>query len=412
MIILDSSNTAAIDRLLVRSARNNAVVARRARVIVDDVRRRGDRALRTYAERLDGLGRRDALLMNRREILRGSRGVDRAVARAIRVAAENISHVAERELPRTRVVSPGPGIRIELRVSPLARVGCYVPGGRHPLISSLLMAAVAARVAGVRDVVVACPRPVPAILFAARVAGVSQLLRAGGAQAIAALAYGTGTLAGVDKIVGPGNAYVAAAKALVAPDCAIDFYAGPTELVVVSDRGNPAWIAADLVAQAEHDPDARAILLTPNRALAAEVAIQVLTLAPRFGAARESIARNGAIVVTRTIREAAAIASRIAPEHVSCDSPAVAGEIHTAGTIFVGPTSVPALGDYVTGSNHVLPTAGAARARGGLSAADFTRTTTVQRLTRTGARRLRGAGMTLARAEGLLAHALSIEVRG
>lgn len=412
MIILDSSNTAAIDRLLARSARNNAVVARRARAIVDDVRRRGDRALRTYAERLDGLGRRDALLMDRQEISRGSRGVDRAVARAIRTAAANISCVAGRELPRTRVVSPGPGIRIELRVSPLARVGCYVPGGRHPLISSLLMAAVAARVAGVREVVVACPRPVPAILFAARVAGVSQLLRAGGAQAIAALAYGTGTLARVDKIVGPGNAYVAAAKALVAPDCAIDFYAGPTELVVVSDRGNPAWIAADLVAQAEHDPDARAILLTPNRALAAEVAIQVLTLAPRFGAARQSIAQNGAIVVTRTIREAAAIASRIAPEHVSCDSSEVAGEIHTAGTIFVGSTSVPALGDYVTGSNHVLPTAGAARARGGLSAADFTRTTTVQRLTRTGARRLRDAGMTLARAEGLLAHALSIEVRG
>jgi histidinol dehydrogenase len=274
------------------------------------------------------------------------------------------------------------------------------------------MAAIPARVAGVRDLIVACPRPVPAVLLAARLAGVSQVLRAGGAQAVAALAYGTKTLARVDKIVGPGNAYVAAAKALVAPDCAIDFYAGPTELVVVSARGNPAWIAADLVAQAEHDPDARAILLTPSRALAAEVAVQVLALAPRFGAARESIARNGAIIVTRTIAEAAALASRIAPEHLSCDSADIADAVHTAGTIFVGSTSVPALGDYVTGSNHVLPTAGAARARGGLSAADFTKTTTVQRVSRSAARRLRDAGTTLARAEGLQAHAWSIEVRG
>ena len=274
------------------------------------------------------------------------------------------------------------------------------------------MTAIPARVAGVREVVVACPRPVPAVLLAARVAGVSQILHAGGAQAIAALAYGTKTVGPVQKIVGPGNAYVAAAKALVAPDCAIDFYAGPTELVVISERGNPSWIAADLVAQAEHDPDARAILLTPNRALAAEVAVQVLALSPRFGAARESIARNGAIIVTRSLREAGALAERIAPEHLACDSTGIAEAVKSAGTIFVGPTSVPALGDYVTGSNHVLPTAGAARSRGGLSAADFTKTTTVQRVNRTGVRRLSDAGIALARAEGLGAHARSIEVRG
>lgn len=412
MIIVDTTNTAAIEGLLARTSRAQAAVTRRAKRIVDDVRRHGDRSLRDYARRLDGLGARDALLLGPQQIARGSRGVDRAIARAIRIAAANIARVASSELPRTRRVTANPGVRIELRVSPLTRVGCYVPGGRNPLVSSLLMTAIPARAAGVRDIVVACPRPVAAVLLAARIAGVKQVLRAGGAQAIAALAYGTRHIAPVDKIVGPGNAYVAAAKALVAPDCAIDFYAGPTELVVVAERGNPEWIAADLVAQAEHDPDARALLLTPNRALAAEVAVRVLALAPRFGAARESVRRNGAIVITRTLREAAELASRFAPEHVSCERAEVADAVRTAGTIFVGGTSIPALGDYVTGSNHVLPTAGAARARGGLSAADFTRTTTVQRVTRAGARRLREAGATLARAEGLQGHAHSIEVRG
>jgi histidinol dehydrogenase len=411
VIIVDSSNSNAIDRVLTRSPQDHPAVTRRVRRIVDDVRRGGERALRLYAGRLDGLGPRDRVVLNAKDIARRSRGVDAALSRAIREAAANISSVARREMPRSRSIVVGRGVRIELRVSPLARVGCYVPGGRHPLISSLLMTAIPARVAGVREIVVACPRPVPAVLLAARIAGVRQVICAGGAQAIAALAYGTARLAPVDKIVGPGNVYVAAAKALVAPDCAIDFYAGPTELVVVSARGNPEWIAADLVAQAEHDPDARAVLLTPNRALAAEVAVQALALAPRFGAARESLARNGVIIVTRNLREAAAFAERLAPEHLSCDTHDLADAVRSAGTIFVGSTTAPALGDYVTGSNHVLPTAGAARARGGLSAADFTRITTVQRVSRDGLARLRRAGVTLARAEGLLAHAHSIEVR-
>jgi histidinol dehydrogenase len=410
--ILDSASTREIDRLLGRPVVDSDAILRRVRRIVVDVRNHGDVALRKHAQRLDALRSGDALVLDRAAIARGSRGVDRRVVQAIRVAARNVARVAARELPTSRSVRVSGGVRIDLRVAPLARVGCYVPGGRHPLISSLLMTAVPARVAGVPEIVVACPRPVREVLLAARIAGVSRLLRAGGAQAIAALAYGTESVPQVDKIVGPGNAYVAAAKALVAPDCAIDFYAGPTELVVVAERGNPEWIAADLVAQAEHDPDARAVLLTPNRRLAIEVAVRVLSLAPRFGAARESIARNGAIVVTRSTREAAALASRLAPEHVACDSAWTAAAIEKAGTVFVGGSSVPALGDYVTGSNHVLPTAGAARARGGLSAADFTRTTTIQTVTRTGLRALREAGATLARAEGLEGHAQSIEVRG
>lgn len=411
MKIFEATNTRALERLLSRTPKNDPVVNRRVRRIVADVRREGDRALRRYAVRFDGLGVRAPLLMDRAAIERGAREAASSVRRAIRAAAANVAAVARQEVPRTRVVRVSAGVRIELRVSPLSRVGCYVPGGRNPLVSSLLMCAVPARIAGVKEIVVACPRPGPAVLYAALTAGVTHVLHAGGAHAVAALAYGTASLAPVDKIVGPGNAYVAAAKALVAADCAIDFYAGPTELVAVAARGNADWLAADLVAQAEHDPDARAILVTPSRRLARAVAARLAEWAPRFGAAAESLDRNGAIILTRTAREAARIAAQIAPEHLWCDEGSDAEAVRTAGTIFVGGRSVPALGDYVTGSNHVLPTSGAARARGGLSAADFTKTTTVQRISRAGLNRLRQAGVTLARAEGLEAHARSIEVR-
>jgi histidinol dehydrogenase len=401
----------AVARLLDRTPKQDAEVARRVRAIVARVRRIGDAAVRSYAAKFDGLRPRDRLFVDPSAIRVAGRDVDPAVRRAIRVAAANIERVARHQVPRSRIVRAGTGVTIELRVRALAAVGCYVPAGRNPLISSLLMTAIPARVAGVPSITVACPRPVPAVLYAARVAGVTRVLRAGGAHAIAALAYGTETITAVDKIVGPGNAYVAAAKALVAADCAIDFYAGPTELVVLSENGNPEWIAADLVAQAEHDPDARAILLTPNARLAAEVVARVRSRAAAFGAAAESVRRNGAAIVTRTLREAIALADRIAPEHLWCENDEAATSVQNAGTIFVGPYSVPALGDYVTGSNHVLPTAGAARARGGLSAADFVRITAVQRVTRRGAAGLRRAGAVLARAERLDGHARSIEVR-
>jgi histidinol dehydrogenase len=308
-------------------------------------------------------------------------------------------------------VSPVGGVTIEQRVLPLDRVGCYVPGGRYPLPSSLLMTAIPARVAGVRDVVAVCPRPDATVLFAAREAGVSRLFRLGGAHAIAALAYGTESIPRVDKIVGPGNAYVAAAKALVSADCAIDFYAGPSEIVVVSAFGRPAWIAADLIAQAEHDPDARAILLTPSRRLADDVARELTAQMPAEGAASQALSNNGGIVLTRTMGEAIDLCQRMAPEHVVCDTDAIAARLTRAGTIFVGEHSAQALGDYATGSNHVLPTSGAARARGGLSAADFVRVNTVQRLSARGVRRIGPAAIALARAEGLTAHATSIELR-
>jgi len=294
---------------------------------------------------------------------------------------------------------------------PLDRVGCYVPGGRYPLPSSLLMTAIPARVAGVREIVAICPRMDPAVMLAARVAGVTRLLRLGGAHGVAALAFGTPTIPRVDQIVGPGNAYVAAAKALVSSRCAIDFFAGPSEILVVSATGRPAWIAADLLAQAEHDPEARPILVTPSRRLARSVATEMRRQMPADGPAAKAIARNGAIIVTRTLDEALELSERMAPEHVVCDTRQQAGRLRRAGTVFVGPFSAPASGDYVTGSNHVLPTLGAARGRGGLSAADFVRVSTVQQLSAAGLRRVAPAAIALATAEGLRAHAASIAIR-
>lgn len=397
--------------LLDRAARRSAAVERRVARIVEDVRSGGDEALLRYARQFDGL-QGSAIEVTRTEIARGARRVPAAVRDAVATAAAHIRRVAARQVPNGWVARPAPGVRIEQRVLPLDRVGCYVPGGRYPLPSSLLMTAIPARVAGVPEVVAVCPRVDDTILCAAQAAGVSRLFRIGGAHAVAALAFGTATVPRVDKIVGPGNAYVAAAKSIVARECAIDFYAGPSEIAIVSTSAPAAWVAADLIAQAEHDPDARAILFTPSATLAREVALELRRQAPAAGPARQALANNGGIIRTRTLAEAIALCERMAPEHVVCDTDAVAARLTRAGTIFVGHYSVQASGDYATGSNHVLPTNAAARARGGLSAADFVRVSTVQRLTRAGLRRIAPAAITLAEAEGLVAHAASIAIRG
>jgi histidinol dehydrogenase len=273
------------------------------------------------------------------------------------------------------------------------------------------MTAIPAVTAGVREVIAVCPKPDPAVMFAAREAGVTRLFRIGGAHAVAALAYGTETIPRVDKIVGPGNAYVAAAKAQVASDCAIDFFAGPSEIAIVSTAGVPAWIAADLIAQAEHDPDARAIFITPAMSLAIAVAIEIQKQLPDTGPASTSLRTNGGIIVTGTDDVAVDLMQRLAPEHAVCDSNAVAATLTRAGTVFVGSHSAQACGDYVTGSNHVLPTSGAASARGGLSAADFVRVSTVQQVSEEGLRRIGPAAVALAEAEGLTAHAASVRIR-
>jgi histidinol dehydrogenase len=248
-------------------------------------------------------------------------------------------------------------------------------------------------------------------MAAAIEAGVTRLFRMGGAHAIAALAYGTASVPRVDKIVGPGNRYVATAKALVAGQCAIDFYAGPTEIVIVAGSGRAEWIAADVIAQAEHDPDARSIVITWSRPLAERVAKTVTRLAARRDVVKRSLAANGAIIVTRTADEAMDLANAIAPEHLVVDRESLTKRPLTAGAVFVGPYTAQAAGDYATGSNHVLPTSGAARFRGGLSAADFVRVMAVQRLTRAGLASLESTIVPLARAEGLVGHAESIEVR-
>jgi len=409
MKIIASSNTRAVRRLLDRTRTTDPAVETQVARIVSGVRRRGDRALQDYARRFDGVT--GPLEISRQDMRDGARQTPSAVKRAIKEAARHIRRVASKQVPKSWRSTTVPGVVVEQRVTPLERVGCYVPGGRYPLPSSLLMTALPARVAGVREIVAACPRPEPAVLTAALEAGVSRLYRVGGAHIIAAMAYGTVSVPKVEKIVGPGNAYVAAAKARVAGDCPIDFYAGPTEIVIVARTGHADWIAADLVAQAEHDPDARGVLLTPSPTLAATVANAVEARLASHPAARLSVEQHGVAIVTRTLDEAIELSNQIAPEHAVCETETVARRLTHAGTVFVGPYGAQAAGDYATGSNHVLPTNGAARFRGGLSASDFVRINSVQRLTRQGLRRLAPTAISLANAEGLIAHAASVATR-
>jgi histidinol dehydrogenase len=412
MRILEWTNERAIARIAHPTSAVDARFERRVRQIVSRVREGGDEELARLCRRYDGWN--GPLEVTRREMELGARRVPDDVRRGLRQAARNIARVAYRQLPKHFDVEVEPGVIVEQRAEPLARVGCYVPGGRFPLPSSLLMTVVPARVAGVRDVVVACPRPEPVVLAAAIEAGVTRLLRIGGAHAIAALAYGTRTVPAVNKIVGPGNRYVATAKAIVAGDrrdCAIDFYAGPTEIVVVAGATDPTWVAADLVAQAEHDPDARSILITWRRTFASRVSRIVDRVASPGSVARRSLRRHGAIILAPDAAGAMTIANRIAPEHLVVESDALTRGTLIAGAVFVGRWSAQAAGDYATGSNHVLPTAGAARVRGGLSAADFVRVMSVQRVSRAGLARLAPTILPLARAEGLTHHAASVEVR-
>jgi histidinol dehydrogenase len=407
--IISASDTRAIARLLAPARGDDRALDRRVQAIVDAVRTGGDRALTRFARRFDGLSA--PIEVSADEIREGASRVEPAVRRAISQAARNIALVAFRQIPRHFDLDVAPGVSVEQRIEPLARVGCYVPGGRFPLPSSLLMTAVPARVAGVREIYVCCPRPEPAVMAAALEAGVTRLFRVGGAHAVAALAYGTKSMPRVDKIVGPGNRYVAAAKALVARHCPIDFHAGPTEIVIVASAGRPTWIAADLIAQAEHDPDARAVLITWSRLLADRVATAVAARSAGRAIVRKALNANSAVILARHAAEAMALANRFAPEHLVVDREALAKRPITAGAVFVGPYTAQAAGDYATGSNHVLPTSGAARYRGGLSAADFVRVMSVQRVTRAGLAGLAPIILPLARAEGLEGHAESIELR-
>ncbi len=408
--IVKSTDIAAVDALLSPRRDDDAATRKAAGAIVEAVRKGGDEAVARYARKLDGL--RGPAEIPRDQWTRGARQAPPDVRRAIAAAARNIARVARAQVPRPFRVRVAPGVSVEQRVRPLDRVGCYVPGGRYPLPSSLLMTAIPARVAGVAEIIAVCPRPEPVVLAAAEAAGVTRLFQLGGAHAIAALAFGTPTIPRVDRIVGPGNKYVAAAKMYVSTECGIDMQAGPSEILVLSDLGNPVWLAADLIAQAEHDPDARAILVTSRAPLAAAVAREVDRQMPARGPALEALSRHGGIIVTRTRTEAVSLANRMAPEHLVVDDEATATKVRHAGAIFIGRHTAQVAGDYAIGSNHVLPTGGAARLRGGLHAADFVRVVSVQRVTAAGLKTLGPTVRALAMAEGLTAHAESMIVRG
>ena len=402
--------------LLGRRARSDVKAQSVVAEIVADVRKRGDAALFAWTKKLDQLNlAREGVWISKKEIRCAVRNVSPAFLNAVKRAAKNVRSVAEKQLPRPWSFESEPGVRISQRISPIESIGCYIPGGHFSLVSTLIMTAVPAQVAGVSRVIAVCPGPNPQLLAVAGLLGVEEIARIGGAQAIAALAYGTKSIPRVEKIFGPGNKYVTAAKQLVSGDCAIDLPAGPTEAIVLAAEGNARWIAADLLAQAEHAQDAATLFVTTSRSLAREVQREIkwqLSELP-FGMARFSTELAGAILVADSLEQACQFVNRFAPEHLSLPENVdkLFQRINSAGTVFIGPWGAQPLGDYATGSNHVLPTGGWARKRGGLSAADFVKCISVQTIARKGFLRLADTVEILAESEGLLAHRNAVRVR-
>jgi histidinol dehydrogenase len=401
----------------------SADVEAAVRAIVNDVARRGDAAVRDYTLKFDQLDLAAAgARVPAEEIAAAVRSCSRDALDALELAQRRIETYHRRQLPQDdRFVDPL-GVELGARWTAIEAVGLYVPGGTAAYPSSVLMNAVPAKIAGVPRIVMVVPSPGgklnPLILAAAKLAGIDDLFRIGGAQAIAALAYGTETIAPVAKIVGPGNAFVAAAKRMVFGKVGIDMIAGPSEVLIVADSGgNPDWIAADLLAQAEHDTSAQAILITDDERLAGEVERAVarqLAALPRGDVATASWRDNGAVILVRAIEEALPLIDAIAPEHIEiavADSEGLAKRIRNAGAIFLGAHTPEAIGDYVAGSNHVLPTARSARFSSGLGVLDFMKRTSILKCGPEQLRRLADAAITLGTAEGLDAHARSIAIR-
>jgi len=393
-----------------RGATDLAEVEPTVRRIVNNVRRNGDRALRSYAARWDGLERSEPVLVPDADVQEAWQRTSAGLREAITQAAANIRHYCAWQKPEEWRRELQPGVCVGQLVRPLESVGCYVPGGRYPLPSTLLMTVIPAQVAGVPQMRVVSPRPAQSTLAAAAFLGVREFYRVGGAQAVAALAYGTESIPRVNKIVGPGNRYVTAAKKLVAFDCAIEFLAGPTEAVFISDKGEPVLIACDLVAQAEHDPNALCILITSSHELAKAVQTEVRRRTKTNPIAAESLTRRGAILLVTSLEEAVETANRIAPEHLTLPS-ALAPAVKNAGSIFLNAFTPQSAGDYISGPNHVLPTGAMARVRGGLSVLDFLRVISCQEVSREGIRQIAPPAIALAEAEGLRAHAESLRVR-
>jgi len=402
---------ALIETLEQRCAINTARVEPVVRRILVDVRKSGDRALLKYATQLDGLTKGQALLVSRDEMEAAWESTAPELQAAMMVARGNIIAFAEAQLPQEWTISPVDGMKTGQIVRPLESVGCYVPGGRYPLPSTLLMTVTPAQVAGVERIAVCSPKPAKETMAAAWLAGVTEFYRVGGAQAIAAMAYGTATVERVDKIVGPGNLFVTAAKTMVSSAVGIDMPAGPTEIVVASETGSARGIAADLVAQAEHDPETLAVLITSNEALAKDVATAIKLQASGNAIAKQSLDAQGCIFVTATVREAQDLTNRLASEHLTVDAAEDLKWVRNAGSVFVGEYSPQSMGDYVSGPNHVLPTGRVGRVRGGLSVLDFVKVITMQQYTRKGLRRMGPHAIAMAEAEGLMGHAESVRVR-
>jgi histidinol dehydrogenase len=408
---------------ILKSTDLGKVLARRAakyqdaeaivRPILEDVRKRGDRALVKYARQFDNLEGK-SVAVSVQNLKEAADRLNTKFLDAVEIATANIRAFAESQMPRDRLIPIREGHELGQIVRPLDTIAAYIPGGRYPLPSTLMMTAVPAQVAGVTNICVCCPRPVDEVFGTAYKLGLRSVFQMGGAQAIAAFAYGTKAVPKADRIVGPGNIYVSVAKKLLAGEVGIDFVAGPTEILIIAEDGDPRFLAADMLAQAEHDIDAAAILLTTSKrfanAVAKEIERQLETL-PTAPVARKAIAKNSAIIVVSSLDEAVELSNRFAPEHLSIHEESLLEKIRHAGSVFVGAYSPEAAGDYAAGPNHVLPTSGSARVRGGLSVHDFVKVITVQKLSAEALGVLAPAVTTLARAEGLEAHARSIEIR-
>jgi histidinol dehydrogenase len=402
---------ALIETLERRGSLNTSKVEKTVTAIVTEVRKRGDAGLRKYAAKFDGLMPGAALPVSREEMKAAWEATSPELQAAMQAAQANIRAFAEAQKPKEWTIAPAAGVTTGQLVRPLESVGCYVPGGRYPLPSTLLMTVTPAQVAGVERIVVCSPKPARETMAAAWLAGVTEFYRVGGAQAIAAMAHGTESIARVNKIVGPGNLFVTAAKVMVSQECGIDMPAGPTEIVVTSETGDAAGIAADLVAQAEHDPEALAVLITSNAALAEAVKAEVKIQAKGNAIAKVSLTAQGCIFVTETVAEARELTNRLAPEHLTVDASLDLKWIKNAGSVFVGEYAPQSMGDYISGPNHVLPTGRNGRVRGGLSVMDFVKVITVQQYTRKGLRAMGPHAIALAEAEGLKGHAQSVRVR-
>jgi histidinol dehydrogenase len=398
--------------LLARRGARMAEAVAVVRPILDAVRDRGDAAVIEYSRKFDGM---EPVVQGHALHTLGAAGALSTEFRsAVELAAANVRAFAELQMPREWSVEMRPGVKLGQIVRPLDTIAAYVPSGRYPLPSTVVMTVVPAQVAGVPNICVASPNPPREVLGTAEILGIGRVFQIGGAQAIAAFAFGTETVPRADRIVGPGNIYVAAAKKLLAGEAGIDFVAGPTEILIIASDGDPRHLAADMLAQAEHDVDASAVLLTTSRRLAEAVAVEVerqLAVLPTAPVARKAIERNSAAVIAGSLDEAMELANRFSPEHLSVPDASLLAKVRHSGSVFVGPFSPEAAGDYVSGPNHVLPTSGAARVRGGLSVMDYLKIISVQELSADALGGLAPAITALARAEGLEAHARSVEVR-